>query len=158
MNERESVRHVAAESGAALGSIYHFFPGREDEMSAEVIRAAGRVYAALVPMIFDAEPDVVVVTRNAFAGAAGRLCGTGFADACPIATVALEVASTNETLRLTTTHQSRRGQGCPKKSASPGSPPSLPMWISVNNCGDRTRRERINNTSRMLRKLKEVCP
>ena len=37
-----------------------------------------------------------------FAGAAETLRETDYADACPIATVALEVASTNETLRLAT--------------------------------------------------------
>jgi hypothetical protein len=37
--------------------------------------------------------------ENCFAGAAETLHQTDYADACPIATVALEVASTNEALR-----------------------------------------------------------
>ena len=37
-----------------------------------------------------------------FDGAAQTLVDTDYADACPIATVALEVASTNETLRVAT--------------------------------------------------------
>ena len=37
-----------------------------------------------------------------FTGAARTLVETDFADACPIATVALEVASTNDTLRRAT--------------------------------------------------------
>jgi hypothetical protein len=37
-----------------------------------------------------------------FDGAAAVLEGTGYEDACPIATVALEVASTNEALRVAT--------------------------------------------------------
>jgi hypothetical protein len=37
--------------------------------------------------------------RDFFDGAAQTLEETGYADACPIATVALEVASTNEPLR-----------------------------------------------------------
>ena len=40
--------------------------------------------------------------RVAFAGAAETLEETGYVDACPIATVALEVASTNEPLRRVT--------------------------------------------------------
>ena len=40
--------------------------------------------------------------QNCFAGAAETLRQTGYADACPIATVALEVASTNEPLRKAT--------------------------------------------------------
>lgn len=96
------MKAIAAAAHAPFGSIYHFFPGGKDELSAEVIRAAGRVYAALVPMIFDAEPDVALATRNALRGAARTLRDSDYADACPIATVALEVASTNESLRLAT--------------------------------------------------------
>ena len=96
------MKQIAAAAEAPFGSIYHFFPGGKDELSAEIIRAAGRAYGELVPMFFDAEPDVVAATRNAFNGAAETLRASDYADACPIATVALEVASTNETLRLAT--------------------------------------------------------
>jgi hypothetical protein len=60
-----------------------------------------------------------------FTGAAEMLRETGYADACPIATVALEVASTNERLRLATAEvfeawiaagtESFRRSTCPKK-------------------------------------------
>ncbi len=40
--------------------------------------------------------------RDFFAGAAQTLVATDFADACPIATVAGEIASTNPTLRQAT--------------------------------------------------------
>ena len=40
--------------------------------------------------------------ENFFAGAAATLVATDYADACPIATVALEVASTSEPLRIAT--------------------------------------------------------
>jgi hypothetical protein len=50
----------------------------------------------------DASPDVVTGVENFFAGAAETLRQTDWADACPIATVALEVASTNEPLRQAT--------------------------------------------------------
>ena len=44
-------------------------------------------------------PDLVSGVRNFFAGAAAHLEETDYADACPIATVALEVSSTSDTLR-----------------------------------------------------------
>jgi len=50
----------------------------------------------------DAAPDIVTGVRDVFTGAAEVLRQTGYADACPIATVALEVASTNEPLRQAT--------------------------------------------------------
>ena len=96
------MKQIAAHAAAPFGSIYHFFPGGKDELSAEVIRAAGEAYGQLLPMVFEAEPDVVLATRKFFCGAAASLHASGFEDACPIATVALEVASTNESLRLAT--------------------------------------------------------
>jgi AcrR family transcriptional regulator len=96
------MKAIAAAAKAPFGSIYHFFPGGKDELTGEVIRAAGRVYATLVPMFFDGAPDVAIATRASFLGAAQTLRDRDYADACPIAVVALEVASTNERLRLAT--------------------------------------------------------
>jgi hypothetical protein len=56
----------------------------------------------LIEGIMDAAPDIVTGVRDVFVGAAEVLRATDYADACPIATVALEVASTNETLREAT--------------------------------------------------------
>jgi AcrR family transcriptional regulator len=53
----------------------------------------------LIPAIFDPAPDVVTAVRRFFAGAATSVRESGYADACPIATVALEVASTSEPMR-----------------------------------------------------------
>ena len=52
--------------------------------------------------VFDAAPDIVSGVRDCFAGSAEVLRATDYADACPIETVALEVASTNEPLRQAT--------------------------------------------------------
>ena len=53
-------------------------------------------------MFFDGVPDVAVATLNAFMGTAQTLRASDYADACPLAAVALEVASTNEPLRIAT--------------------------------------------------------
>jgi hypothetical protein len=47
-------------------------------------------------------PDVTTAVGEFFSGAAETLVETDYADACPIATVALEVASTSEPLREAT--------------------------------------------------------
>ncbi|GGQ12642.1 LmrA/YxaF family transcription factor [Streptosporangium pseudovulgare] len=60
------------------------------------------MYVEMFDAIMDAAPDPVAGVRDFFAGAAQRLVETGYADACPIATVALEVASTSEPLRRAT--------------------------------------------------------
>jgi AcrR family transcriptional regulator len=93
------LKQVVAEADAPFGSLYHFFPGGKEQLADEVIRIAGRFYLQLFEAISDEAPDVVAATRDFFAGAAETLRVTGYADACPIATVALEVASTNDTLR-----------------------------------------------------------
>jgi AcrR family transcriptional regulator len=96
------VKQIVAAARAPFGSIYHFFPGGKEELGAEVIRWSGAMYGMLGPAVFGPAPDVVTGVRDFFAGAAAHLRETDYADACPIATVALEVASTSEPLRQAT--------------------------------------------------------
>jgi AcrR family transcriptional regulator len=96
------MKQVVTQAGAPFGSVYHFFPGGKEQLATEAIERAGQHYEALVLAVFDAEPEVVAGTRAIFTGAAAVLEGSGYADACPIATVALEVASTSEPLRRAT--------------------------------------------------------
>ena len=93
------IKQIVDEARAPFGSIYHFFPGGKEQLGAETIRWSGAMYGALVPAIFDPAPDVATAVRAFFAGAAADLAASGYADACPIATVALEVASVSEPLR-----------------------------------------------------------
>jgi AcrR family transcriptional regulator len=94
------VKQIVDEAQAPFGSLYHFFPGGKAELGAEAIRTSGALYEQLIPAVFDAAPDLVTGIRDFFAGAAEHLEETNFADACPIATVALEVSSTSETMRM----------------------------------------------------------
>jgi AcrR family transcriptional regulator len=96
------LKQIAAESEATIGSLYHWFPGGKDELAAETLRASGAAYQALVEAVLDAAPDIVTAVADCFAGAAEALRASGFADACPVATVALEVASSDEQLRQVT--------------------------------------------------------
>jgi AcrR family transcriptional regulator len=93
------MKQVVTAAEAPFGSVYHFFPGGKQELAAAAIERAGAFYGDLVMAIIDAEDDIVAGTRAVFDGAADVLVDTGYADACPIATVGLEVASTNEELR-----------------------------------------------------------
>ncbi len=96
------LKQISAESGAALGSLYHFFPGGKDDLAADALRVAGRSYLHLIDDYFTGQEDLVAATIGFFDAGAAVLEATDYADACPIATVALEVASTNERLRLVT--------------------------------------------------------
>jgi AcrR family transcriptional regulator len=96
------LKRIATESDAPFGSIYHFFPGGKQQLAEETIRTSGAEYGRLVLAVLDSVPDPVDAVLNAFQTAAVRLAETDYADACPIAAVALEVASSNETLRVAT--------------------------------------------------------
>lgn len=96
------LKQVAAESGSPIGSLYHFFPGGKDELAAEALRMSGAGYQTLVEGILRDMPDLPSGIEQSFAIAAEVLAGSGYVDACWIETVALEVASTNEALRLVT--------------------------------------------------------
>jgi AcrR family transcriptional regulator len=96
------MKQIVAEASAPFGSLYHFFPGGKEQLGEEVIRWSGQLYIQLFASIAAEAPDVVTAVGDFFAGAAETLRETDYADACPIATVALEVASTNEPLRQAT--------------------------------------------------------
>jgi AcrR family transcriptional regulator len=96
------LKQISEASAAPIGSLYHFFPGGKEELAAETLRSSGAAYQALVESVFDSAPDMISGVRDCFEGAAEVLRSTDYADACPIATVALEVASSDETLRLVT--------------------------------------------------------
>jgi AcrR family transcriptional regulator len=93
------VKEIVAEASAPFGSLYHFFPGGKEQLGEEVIRWSGAIYGQLIDAFFTPAQDPVSATRNFFAGAAQTLRETDYADACPIATVALEVSSTSEPMR-----------------------------------------------------------
>jgi AcrR family transcriptional regulator len=97
------LKRIAAESGAPFGSIYHFFPGGKEQLAEDTIRTSGPQYMQMVLALLDSVPDPLESLANAFRVAADDLAATDYADACPIATVALEVASSNEALRVATT-------------------------------------------------------
>jgi AcrR family transcriptional regulator len=96
------LKQIVADANAPFGSVYHFFPGGKAQLGEEVIRRSGQMYMELVVGVFDAASDPVSGVRDIFTAAAAVLRETDYVDACPIATVALEVASVNDTLRAAT--------------------------------------------------------
>jgi AcrR family transcriptional regulator len=123
------MNQIVSEGGAALGSIYHFFPGGKAELCAESIRRSGELYLTLIEAILGGADSIADGVHGFFLGAGEHLVLTSYADACPIATIALEVASTDEELRQATadvfgswvaavTRQLERG-GVPAAEAGP---------------------------------------
>ncbi len=96
------LKQIAAASNAPFGSIYHHFPGGKEQISEEVIHAEGVRYGLLVADQLGTVTDIVDGLPDIFASAAALLVDLDYAEACSIETIALEVASTNERLRLAT--------------------------------------------------------
>jgi AcrR family transcriptional regulator len=93
------IKQILDLAGAPFGSLYHHFPGGKRELGAETIRRSGALYGLLFVEYVGPEVDLLTGVREFFAGAAQTLRETDFVDACPIATVALEVSSSDEELR-----------------------------------------------------------
>jgi TetR/AcrR family transcriptional repressor of lmrAB and yxaGH operons len=93
------LKAILAASRAPYGSLYHFFPGGKEELGVAALQAGGVTYRELVEAFYPEGGDVVAATREFFVGGAELLRDTDYADACPIATIALEVASTSEPMR-----------------------------------------------------------
>ncbi|MGZ4202358.1 MAG: TetR/AcrR family transcriptional regulator [Thermoleophilaceae bacterium] len=126
------VKQIVAEAKAPFGSLYHFFPGGKEQLGAEVIRWSGGMYAQLVGAVIAPAPDILSAVDLFFAGAADTLRETDYEDACPIATVALEVASTSEPLREATAEVFESwivGLAAPFEAA--GLPPDTSRELSV---------------------------
>lgn len=96
------LKQVTAEARAPFGSLYHFWPGGKEALAEEALRTGGEFFLALYRAVAGAEADVLAGLRAFFDGAGETLRATDFQDACPIATVAGEVASTNDVLRRAT--------------------------------------------------------
>ena len=94
------IKAILTAAGAPYGSLYHFFPGGKAELGRAVIEEGGLAYrhwssrSSTTTSIRSTRP------RQFFAGGAELLESTGFADACPIATIAGEVADTHEPMRV----------------------------------------------------------
>jgi AcrR family transcriptional regulator len=96
------LKQVVADADAPFGSLYHHFPGGKQQLADEVIRAGGAFFQAVATAAYDEHDSPAESVRAMFRGAAETLEATDFQDACPIETVALEVASTNDALRRAT--------------------------------------------------------
>lgn len=93
------IKQILDEASAPFGSLYHHFPGGKVELGAETIRRSGALYGLLLGEFVGTDIGLLDGVRAFFGGAAETLRETDYADACPIATVALEISSTNEELR-----------------------------------------------------------
>jgi AcrR family transcriptional regulator len=96
------LQQLARTAEAPIGSIYHHFPGGKREVAAAALRQAGAAYIQLLPMLLDQHADLPAAVEAAFAAAADDIANTGWANMCPVGTVAGEIADTEPELRQVT--------------------------------------------------------
>ena len=93
------LQQLARAAQAPTGSIYHHFRGGKREVAAAALRQAGAAYIQLLPMLLDQHADLPTAIDAAFAAAADDIANTGWANMCPVGTVAGEIADTEPELR-----------------------------------------------------------
>jgi AcrR family transcriptional regulator len=95
------MKDIAEASGAPIGSLYHHFRGGKVQIVREALVNAGHAYALLIPSIVDEYTDLGAAIEGVFTQAAEDMEATGFANMCPVASIAAEIADTVEELRET---------------------------------------------------------
>ncbi|MEZ0364839.1 TetR/AcrR family transcriptional regulator [Mycobacterium sp. pUA109] len=93
------IKAVLAAAAAPYGSLYHFFPGGKQELGAAALTYGGERYREVLESVYPPGSDVVEATAASFVRAAELLEETDYGYACPIATIALEVATSDELMR-----------------------------------------------------------
>lgn len=94
------VKAVLAEAAAPYGSLYHWFPGGKQELGVAALEHGGARYRELLNQAYPADKDVVSATAASFKLAAEILETSDYDYSCPIATIALEIANTDEPMRV----------------------------------------------------------
>jgi AcrR family transcriptional regulator len=97
-----AMKDIAAASGAPIGSLYHHFRGGKVQIAREALVNAGAAYGLLIPTIVDDHRDLGDAIDAVFTQAAEDMATTGFANMCPVGSVAAEVADTVAELREAT--------------------------------------------------------
>ncbi|KGI67981.1 TetR/AcrR family transcriptional regulator [Mycolicibacterium rufum] len=96
-----AMKDIADASGAPIGSLYHHFRGGKAQIAREALANAGAAYGLLIPAVVDGHTDLGEAVQAIFDQAADDMAATGYANMCPVASVAAEVADTVEELRQT---------------------------------------------------------
>lgn len=94
------VKAILSDANTPYGSLYHWFPGGKRELGVAAVKHGGELYREVFETRYPSELDVVEATLVAFNEAADLLEATDYADSCPLATIALEVANTDEPMRI----------------------------------------------------------
>lgn len=94
------LKELVQTAEAPWGSLYHYFPGGKEQLGAEVMAYAGERYGAVWEKLFVRGTDPVASVFHAFEQEARLLESSDYRSGCPVGAVTLDVASSNDQVRL----------------------------------------------------------
>lgn len=93
------VSAILAEAGIHSGSLYHFFPTKEDLLLALLERYQELLWPMVVQPVFDRVDDPIERVFGILEGYRRMLVATGCSLGCPIGNLALELSDTHPAVR-----------------------------------------------------------
>ncbi len=93
------LKKIVAESGAAWGSMYHFFPGGKEQLGVESVLYAGEISNQDFKKIFAKTDNPTAAIRAIFIAESYNMKKNNFIGGCAVAAVAADVASSSEKVR-----------------------------------------------------------
>lgn len=93
------LNQIVQESRSPKGSLYHYFPGGKEELTAEAIRLGGREAIGDFAAALTAKKTLVEGARYFLEMTAQRLEESDYLLGCPIATVALEASGESDQIQ-----------------------------------------------------------
>jgi AcrR family transcriptional regulator len=97
--ERTGLAQVARRADANPGSLYHFFPTKEDLLAATLERRKALLYPEVLAPIFGRISDPIERVFGLLDGYRQMLIVTEFDHGCPIGNLVLELANSHATIR-----------------------------------------------------------
>lgn len=92
------LNQIIKESGSPKGSLYYYFPGGKEELTAEALNYTGQLILQRISSSLAAVEDPAEAIRSFILFVASHVKASGFRAGGPITTVALETAITSEKL------------------------------------------------------------
>jgi TetR/AcrR family transcriptional repressor of lmrAB and yxaGH operons len=93
------LKEIVAASGAPRGSLYFHFPGGKEELATAAIEHAGDALGRAIAAALAAHDELGAALAGLVDSLGAGLERSGYADGCPVATVALETATSSEPVR-----------------------------------------------------------
>ncbi|EPH40182.1 TetR/AcrR family transcriptional regulator [Streptomyces aurantiacus] len=94
-----SIKQIAKEAQATLGSVYHFFPGGKETVAVAAIKHGAKEFALLLEDALRREDDPAAAIEACAADLAVGLRESGWTDGCPVTAAALETLGTDSDIQ-----------------------------------------------------------